>query len=172
MKNEMKICIIVDAYSGGNLLAPEFLKRGIRCLHVQSTETIWPILTPTFHPEHFEANFPFNGDFEALVRGLKAWNPSFAIAGTETGVPLADRLSVALGLATNGTQKSHARRNKYEMIETLRRAGLPVPRQMKSRSAREIFDWMRIGGSSQNRHQAARKRGNRQLRDRFDPSRD
>lgn len=37
---------------------------------------------------------------------------------------LADVLPERLGLATNGTRHSAARRDKYEMAETLRDAGL------------------------------------------------
>lgn len=45
------------------------------------------------------------------------------IPGAETGVELADQLSSRLGLRSNGTQKSIARRNKYYMGETVRETG-------------------------------------------------
>jgi hypothetical protein len=46
------------------------------------------------------------------------------IPGAETGVELADQLSSRLGLRTNGTAKSIARRNKYYMGETVRATGI------------------------------------------------
>ena len=45
------------------------------------------------------------------------------MAGTETGVELADQLSELLGLRSNGTSLSEERRNKYAMGEAVRRAG-------------------------------------------------
>lgn len=45
------------------------------------------------------------------------------IPGAETGVELADQLSSRLGLRSNGTTQSIARRNKYYMGETVRAAG-------------------------------------------------
>lgn len=45
------------------------------------------------------------------------------IPGAETGVELADQLSSRLGLRSNGTSQSIARRNKYYMGETVRAAG-------------------------------------------------
>ena len=45
------------------------------------------------------------------------------LAGTETGVELADQLSETLGLRSNGTKLSEERRNKYAMGEAVRAAG-------------------------------------------------
>ena len=138
---EQKTCVIVDAYSAGNLLAPEFRERGLRCVHVQSTPEIWPIFLPSFKRGDFEANLKFDGDLKRLVDELRRIRPSVILAGTETGVELADRLAEALALPGNGTAKSAARRNKYLMIEACRDAGLPVALQCKSASAEELGRW-------------------------------
>lgn len=51
------------------------------------------------------------------------------IPGAETGVELADQLSSRLGLRTNGTEQSLARRNKYIMGESVRKAGVRAVKQ-------------------------------------------
>ena len=128
--------IIVDGYSSGNLLAPEFKTREVNSDHVQSTENIWPTLIPSYRPEDFQRNFPYAGDFSRLLAWAHEAKPLAVIAGTETGVELADRLSTALHLPnSNGTKKSLARRDKFLMIEACREAGLRVAQQSKA------FDW-------------------------------
>jgi biotin carboxylase len=64
-------------------------------------------------------------------------------AGAETGVELADKLSERMGLRTNGTALSEARRNKYVMGETIRRAGIRAVRQLRSALWGEISDWLK-----------------------------
>lgn len=127
-----KIALIVDAYSAGNLLAPEFKKRGFDCVHVQSTPEIFHILRPSFVPTDFVANMAFSGDRAALLSHIREFPVVSVMPGTETGVHLADEISESLGLKSNGLKKSAARRNKYLMIETLRASGLLVAQQNKS----------------------------------------
>ncbi|MDB5096295.1 MAG: phosphoribosylglycinamide synthetase [Cyanobacteria bacterium RYN_339] len=138
----MKHCVIVDGYSAGNLLPAEFKARGYAAIHVQSTPVIWPILTLTYRPDDYAHHFAYEGDLAPLVQGIQGLEPVAVLAGTETGVELADQLSEALGLPTNGTRLSAARRDKHVMIETARAAGLKVARQFKGASAAAIVDWV------------------------------
>ena len=64
------------------------------------------------------------------------------IAGAETGVLLADRLSEKLGLRTNGTTLSEARRNKFVMGETIRAAGIRAVKQLRASVWEEINNWI------------------------------
>jgi biotin carboxylase len=66
------------------------------------------------------------------------WPIQAVIAGAETGVELADELSERMGLRTNGTTQSSARRNKYIMGETVRRAGIRAAKQM------EVKTWVQV----------------------------
>ncbi len=135
--------IIVDGYSSGNLLAPEFKTRKIDADHVQSTEKIWPTLVPSFRPQDFQRNFPFDGNFKKLLEWAQEAKPLAVIAGTETGVELADRLSNALKLAnSNGIKSSLARRDKFLMIEACRDAGLRVAQQCKASNWMEAKSWL------------------------------
>lgn len=138
-----KNIIVVDGYSSGNLHAPEYRARGFASFHVQSTPVIWPSMAPSFRPVDYEGNYPFDGRMPALVDWARALSPQAVVAGTETGVELADRLSEALGLAnSNGTRKSAARRDKYLMIEACRAAGLRVARQIRASEWEEIEAWL------------------------------
>jgi len=135
------VCGMVDAYSSGNFLPPEFKRRGYETIHVQSTPEIFPILRPSFNPQDFAQNYPYEGDLEKLLSQLRQHNLRCLVPGTETGVELADTLSEKLGLATNGTKLSSARRDKYEMIETMRRAGLAVAKQIKATDSEALCRW-------------------------------
>ncbi len=134
-----KMILIVDAYSSGNLLAPEFQRHGFDCVHVQSTKEIFPVLKKSFNADDFAANLAFNGDLDALLRQVKKLNIEVAVAGSETGVLLADSISEALSLKTNGTSLSKARRNRSLMMEALHKAGLFVPRTIAAADVRDLI---------------------------------
>lgn len=68
--------------------------------------------------------------------------------GAESGVELADRISERMGLRTNGIALSEARRNKYVMGETVRRAGVRAVKQLRSAEWREIEDWCKAWGQT------------------------
>lgn len=56
-------------------------------------------------------------------------------------MPLADRLSEAVGVPSNGSALSSARRDKYEMIEALRRAGVRCAQQFKTDAPDAAVAW-------------------------------
>lgn len=127
--------VIVDATSSGGLIAPRAKERGIIPIHVQSSTVLDPALIHAMQLEHFDEDkrFVFNGDRVALQNQLRAFPIHAVLPGCETGVRLGDSLSEDLGVISNGTALSHARRDKYEMIETCRRAGVPVAKQFLAR---------------------------------------
>lgn len=86
-------------------------------------------------------NIVHHGDFEDTLRRVSAYEPVAVMAGHEFGVEFADRLSEALGLPTNGTALSKARRDKFTMIETIKAAGLRGARQLLATSAGELEAW-------------------------------
>jgi biotin carboxylase len=68
---------------------------------------------------------------DEMVRQLKElpWSVTAVIPGAETGVLLADQLATQLDVRNNGLKLSFARRNKYDMGETVRAAGVRAARQ-------------------------------------------
>lgn len=136
-----KVILIIDAYASGNLLAPQFQKRGFECVHVQSTKEIYPALKNTFVEKDFVANLAFLGDLDALLRNVKKLNVEAALAGTDSGVHLADSISEALGLKSNGTELSKARRNKFLMIQALQNANVDVARLCTASDVSDLIAW-------------------------------
>ena len=120
---DKRTVVIVDAYSSGNLVAPEFQRRGCRCVHVQSKTDTPKVFEASFKRNDFAENIIFNGDFPALVNTVKQYSPIAVIAGTETGVILADRLGNAIGTKNNRYETANSRRDKYLMQEAVRKNG-------------------------------------------------
>ncbi len=113
--------------------------RGFKCICVYSDrlEAIEALtsLVPEGVELHFDeviGNDPHAplGTIVGTLAALK-YNIIAAIPGAETGVALADALSEALGVVTNGTELSAARRNKYLMGEAVRDAGVRAVMQLK-----------------------------------------
>lgn len=131
--------VLVDAYTSGNHLPPAFAKLGVDVVHVQSTPELMTSMRPPDLGAYREA-VPHGTPEETAAR-LAEFAPICVIAGQEPGVPLADDLSERLGLPGNGTALSTARRDKYEMIEALRRAGVRCADQLKSGSSDTLVAW-------------------------------
>ncbi|WFU54468.1 ATP-grasp domain-containing protein [Bradyrhizobium pachyrhizi] len=142
-------CAIVDAYSTGRYLPEEFRRYGIGTVHVMSAAQVPPIFR-----SHFDAAL-----YDELIRpdehmrdeelieyhlaALRCRETEFIIAGCETGVELADSLSERLGLPSNGTARSAARRDKSRLSEALSSAGVRSIRQVVSSNAEDFTSWKR-----------------------------
>ncbi|MCA1395635.1 ATP-grasp domain-containing protein [Bradyrhizobium sp. BRP56] len=142
-------CVIVDAYSTGRFLPEEFKRYGISTVHVMSAAQI-----PSIFQSHFNANLydevirpPERMGYDEIVeyhlRALQGRELEFVIAGCETGVELADSISERLGLPSNGTALSAARRDKSRLSEALASAGVRSIRQVVSDNAEVIARWKR-----------------------------
>lgn len=143
--------VVVDPFSTGQTLAEKVLARGLACvcvwsdtLHVMKDliKHLPPSLSAQFAAEIFHhgaaSKAPTSEDADpdrALYATLRAIAqvPDVrvvgVVAGAETGVLLADKLSEHLALTTNGSSGSAARRNKFLMGEKIRAAGLRAVRQ-------------------------------------------
>ncbi len=140
-----RAAVVVDAFSTGARLAPRFAAAGLPVVHVQSNPTLPDFYLRAFRPEHFVENIVHEGDLEATLARLAPHDPAFVVVGSEPGVPLADALSERLGLPSNGTELSAARRNKHAMAETLRRAGLRAVEETKTGKVAEAIAWADSG---------------------------
>lgn len=136
--------VVVDGYSAGNFLPAAFTEFGARVIHVQSTPELIPTMLAPNLSEYAENII--SGDEDELVELLRAHSPVCVVPGQESAVQLADRLSAALDVASNGTELSPARRNKYEMIEALRRAGVRCAGQFKSADPAALAEWAQGSG--------------------------
>jgi biotin carboxylase len=139
--SEGRTGVVVDAYSTGAKLAPRFAKAGIEVVHVQSDPGMPGFYLASFRPEHFVENVVHEGDLEATAARVAAHDPAFVVVGSEPGVPLSDALSERLGLPSNGSAGSQARRDKHAMAEALRAAGLRAVEELKTGDPAEAAAW-------------------------------
>ena len=145
VKEKAKAVVLVDPFSTGAVVAHRLNLRGYRVIAVYGTELdkLEKVknLVPKGVPVVFEEVFAFeNGDISSLCDKFKhdEWEVVNVIAGCETGVELADKLADHLGLACNDINLTVARRNKYDMGETVRSAGVRAPKQMQSSKWGEV----------------------------------
>jgi hypothetical protein len=139
-----ELTVIVDAYSTGSCLPNEFEKFGIGCVHVQSSPDISADFLATFQPGDFQQHFIVGvpGSVEDIAADLTRLAPIVCvIAGTETGVETAERLAQLLHVPGNDPRTSLLRRDKYEMHERLKKAGLSALRQARCTTVDDALDW-------------------------------
>jgi len=133
------VAVVVDGYSAGNFFPAAFRAAGAEVVHLQSTAELIPtMLAPRF--AEYGRNIEATSEQE-MLRQLERLSPVCVIPGQESAVQLADRLSEALGLPSNGTRLSSARRDKYQMIEALRAAGVRCVDQFKSEDPAAVVAW-------------------------------
>ena len=65
------------------------------------------------------------------------------ITGLESGINLADLLSERLATPTNGTVKTQARTDKFQMAEALSASGLKTAKYFKSNDFNKILYWIK-----------------------------
>lgn len=141
MRTDTPLVALVDAYATGRFLQQAFVALGADVVHVSSTAEPLPSMrAPDLST--YRASLVCT-DPVTTARELAALGPVAVVAGQEPGVPLADTLSEMLELPTNGSALSPARRDKYVMIEAVRKAGLRCAEQVKSDDVEAIVSWAR-----------------------------
>jgi biotin carboxylase len=142
-----KTVMIVDAYPPTRRLAPLFVRAGYQVVRVLSTPEPPSVYRTPFDRSPYLADIVHRGDLAATADAVAAHRPTAVLAGGELGVELADQLSQALGLVSNGTALSAARRDKYLQIAAVRAAGLRAARHLRVTDAEQVADWHRqVGG--------------------------
>lgn len=140
-------CIIVDGYSTGKTIA-SLLKNdpddSYACIHIKSSAE----LPAGFQHDPADYAMSFNyegGTFTAFVEqirtALQAKPVHFIIAGSESGVELADQLNAQFTLPGNDPAKSFLRRDKFAMNEAAKHAGINTVKQCKSAKVTDIHQW-------------------------------
>ena len=142
--------IVVDTFSTGAVVAHEAMKRGHRVVCVVSFKDSGAIadMVPAGLELNFVATLGYDDTLEDqdqaltnLVADLEKGGFTNVLAvmpGAETGVKLCDRLSEKLGVRTNGSAGTEARRNKYDMGEKVRAAGARAVMQVQATTWGEI----------------------------------
>ncbi len=150
------VVVLVDTYETidhgmpqtAEHIAPTFRALGAECVRVQSAAVPpgqYRNSSPTM--ENYRENIVHDGDLAATLAAVRAHDPIGVIAGGEYAVAFTDVLSEALGVPTNGTALSAARRDKFAMTEAITAAGLNGARQLLTGDEAELAAWHReIGG--------------------------
>ncbi|MFF3906409.1 ATP-grasp domain-containing protein [Streptomyces sp. NPDC001848] len=132
---------VVDAHGIGAFLPAALARHGVDTVHVCSDT---PDLQMAGRAQgDFAVEIRHRGDVAATARALREHGVGFVIAGTESGVLLADRLSAELGTPGNGMSRPAARRDKYEMAAAVREAGLATASCIATSSPEELTRWAR-----------------------------
>ena len=142
---------VVDPFSTGAHLAREVTLAGLKCARVFS---IWDSPVAALIQQGMEVEYAatvqhndsMDDQAKAIAMTLEAlqnlpFNIIAVIAGAETGVELADKLSEAMGLRSNGDEGSLARRNKWFMGEKVRAAGVRAVKQKSCKSLQDLHEF-------------------------------
>lgn len=142
MSNDTRrVAVVVDAYSTGSRLAPRFIAEGLDVVHVQSNPNESAFYIDRLRTQDFLENVVHHGDLEATAAAVARYAPAFVVVGSEPGVLLSDALSERLGLPSNGTAQSLARRDKSVMAEAVRAAGLRAVQELKTGDVEQAIAW-------------------------------
>ncbi|MFE6052606.1 hypothetical protein ACFQ6N_17770 [Kitasatospora sp. NPDC056446] len=141
----MKIAVI-DGYSTGRLLVAALRERGSRCVHVQSSPQMPEYFTRAFDTADYTELLDGGGDPAELARRLAGSGVDRVVAGTESGVILADTLTHLMGLPGNRFETLAARRDKQLMADAAAAAGVDVPHGRSFEDAETAAAWYRATG--------------------------
>lgn len=139
--------VIVDPYSTGAYLAEAFARHGVQAVAVQGTAQ--PLgRSEHLHHEQYTVVIADGTDTMDAARFLKELDVRHVLAGTESGVPLADRIAYRLGVPGNDPSTSMTRRDKFAMVRALARADLRHARTIEAntdggarKAAEELGSW-------------------------------
>lgn len=131
-----KTVVIVDALSTGNELAKKFIDSGYQVIHV------WNDFTRQTRVSGFVETIEYHGSCEAIISRLSHYTVRYVIAGSDSGIELADMLASRMGIVESNDPETTAwRRDKYESHQRLAELGLRSIRQFKSSSVDELISW-------------------------------
>ena len=120
----MKKVVVVDGFSSGKDVARKLYGEGCSLLHVASRSALDEYYWRGFEMGIYECAI-VHAELTSTLEQIRRFEPDIIIAGAESGVLLADQLNDVLALDyANDFTLTRARRNKYEMINCVARAGL------------------------------------------------
>lgn len=138
----MLTCAIVDAYGPGMYFPSLLLQKGYKVIHIQSTKNIPALFRDFIEQAGFIRNIIYDNNLDEILSILRNENVVSIIPGFETGVTTADILTEHLGIKTNGTALSTARRNKSLMIEALQKKNIPTAASLKTNNIKAAAEWV------------------------------
>lgn len=144
MKVSKAKILLVDSYSLGAGFSSVLNGLGYECLHVRSSKNLPEKLQKSFIGTNFSKSFCVDAQgIDSILNSLEKQNIQLVLAGSEPGVETADIIADYLGVSYNNFSLSAARRNKYLMHESLKRANVPSMNHFCSSNLTELQEWIR-----------------------------
>ncbi|MFB6836221.1 hypothetical protein [Streptomyces sp. NPDC056361] len=140
---------VVDGYSTGRALVSALRNRGSACIHVQSSPEMSEYFTRGFEPGDYETTLAGGGEPSEIAAELTRLGVRRVVAGTESGVILADTLAHLMGLPGNRHETIAARRDKVLMGRVAAAAGVATPLGEAFDDAAEAEAWYLERGLSE-----------------------
>ncbi|TDD62700.1 ATP-grasp domain-containing protein [Kribbella antibiotica] len=137
---------VVDGLSSGRELTRELIAQGAECVHVLSSPTLSTYYLSTFQPADYVVDLGYDEDRTVTAQRLLALGVEHIVAGTESGVRVADELNHLTGLPGNDYALSGARHHKHRMAAALQAAGVDAPRSGTATSVAGAVAWYRGSG--------------------------
>ncbi|NYA45889.1 ATP-grasp domain-containing protein [Serratia fonticola] len=135
--------LIVDGASTSASYAPLFRAYGIPCIHLFSDPVIASHFGAMINQQDYVACLTHQGDITQTLERLSKWQISAVLHGLDSALAVAGAIANALNLTyVNEPELNLARRHKFEMIETVRKAGLRAPEQILSDNIQVILNWV------------------------------
>ena len=123
------------------MLAEALRARGAKCIAVESSSAMPEQMRSRCNPDVFQGIIQHDGDYEQTLHAVRRCRPAHVVAGSESGVGLAERLGNDLGLPANGATLPEARRDKYLMAKAVGSQGLRTALQYRSDDIEAIINW-------------------------------
>lgn len=143
MKYNPHVCVIVDPYSTGKYIAPALISRNYKCIYIQSSKNLPHDLTASVRKDDFILHLVYDNNLNFILQQLSYYQVKLCIPGSESGVELADILVEKLNLPSNDIALSKARRDKFLMIEAVKKHGLQTAQQFKSSQFEGVESWIK-----------------------------
>jgi biotin carboxylase len=137
----MSVIAIVDAFSTGSGLSRMLAERGVELIHIASSPTVMEYFRRTYRHGDFAEDLGYPEDDNTLLDLLRARGVHRVVAGTESGVILADSLAARLGCPANSPDLVRARRDKLLMARAVAATGLSTPHSQVFTSVRDTVEW-------------------------------
>ncbi len=139
MTGGKEVIIIVDAFLSGAYYAPAFNRVGYQCLHVDTERA--PSVHRHLNESLYIENIIYRGNINELLHQLNKYNIKAVIAGSETGVELTDLVASHFDVLKNNHATTKIRRNKFLMVEALRKNNVPCAQQFCANKLEPILNW-------------------------------
>jgi biotin carboxylase len=123
-------------------LAEELIRRGMNCVHIQSSRQVPEGFLRSFRNQDFRRCITHHGNLTETLAALSGFELRAILPGAETGVVLAHQLSTLLGLKRNNWTNEFVCRDKWLMAEALRSHSIPCPKSFNARHLDSLLIWI------------------------------